>query len=98
MPHPPHPDAPINPITIMLAPELAVLAALDELVTIAIYALFAAHPGLGDPHPFDPDPPVARAANQLIDRLHDCRTAASLYRRRALSELVKHHRDDALPF
>ncbi|RLB59442.1 MAG: hypothetical protein DRI90_15390 [Deltaproteobacteria bacterium] len=98
MTYPPHPDAPVNPTTIMLAPELAVLALLDEVITIATYAIFAAHPRLGDPEPVEPAPPAALAAGQLIDRLRDCRVANYLYRYKTLHKLVDSNRGDDIPF
>jgi len=94
---PPHPDAPITPTTIMLAPELAVLEILDEVITIAIYALCAAHPRLGDPDPVTPDPPDAQAAEQLIDCLHSSLLANTRYRRVTLKESPSYD-DDDIPF
>lgn len=97
MPHAPHPDAPINPITIMLAPELAVLAILEEVVTIVSFTLAATHPRLADAEP-GPQPAAVEAANELLDRLDACRIASSLYRRTTLRELLDHCHDDTIPF
>lgn len=98
MSHVPHPDAPINPTTLMLAPELAPLAILDEVVTIVTFALIAAHPRLADPEPPGPDPAAETAAKQLIRRLHACQVASDSYRRRILRELLERLHDDTIPF
>jgi hypothetical protein len=99
MPIPNHPDAPINPTTLMLAPELAILAVMEEVATIARFALIAAHPRLADPEPPGPEPPAVVAAHQLIERLHACRLACARYRRTTLRELLDSDRhDDTIPF
>jgi hypothetical protein len=99
MPPLPDPDAPINPATLMVAPELAALAILDEVIAIAAFALYAAHPRLGDPEPPDPDPPGAIAAGRLLDCLDRCRQQSARYRRRTLLELLEQARvDDDIPF
>lgn len=93
------PNAPINPATLMVAPELAALAILDEVIAIAAFALFAAHPRLSDPEPPDPEPPCAVAAGRLLDCLDRCRQQSARYRRRTLHELLEQARvHDDIPF
>jgi hypothetical protein len=97
----PHLDSelPINPATLMEAPELAALAILDEVIAIASFALFAAHPRLSDSEPPDPDPPSVDAAAHLLDCLHCCRQASERYRQRTLLEIrVRSHVDDDIEF
>ena len=94
----PHPDAPLTPVTLMLAPELAVLALLDEIVPIATYALHAAHPQLGDLNPLEPYPPDTKAARRLINCLHRCRWANSRYRHAALEKIPDQSDDNDIPF
>jgi hypothetical protein len=95
----PDPDPPINPATLMEAPELAALAILDEVIAIASFALFAAHPRLSDEEPPDPDPPSVDVAAHLLDCLHCCRQASSRYRQRTLLEIrVRSHVDDDIDF
>ncbi len=67
-----HLDAPATPTTLRLAPQLAVLAVLDEALTTAACALLAQHPELA-PAPDNnstTEPSDAR-------RLYDCLAAVS---------------------
>jgi len=64
-----------------LAPELAVLYALDAALAVAARALRAEHETLGHPcDPQDAGPPLLRAAMTLYARLRDLRRALRHYR------------------
>jgi hypothetical protein len=94
-------EPPITPLTLAEAPELALLALLDETLRIAGHALLAAQPALvGDPPAWRVTPELLAAKRLLRDAT---RLAAAIahYRRSVL--LALHHasdidRDDNLPF
>ncbi len=68
------------------APELAVLAALDTTLEIALRALVAAHPALADPErPYWTleESPTGSAANVLLGRAKAMLKALAAYRRAA---------------
>lgn len=85
-PRSPRLRAPITQWTLLLAPELAVLAVLDKALLTSAHAIDAAHPLLGDPS--EPDSQVTAAARALVGRLHDCRDAVHRYRHHVLVQLA----------
>jgi hypothetical protein len=76
------------------APELAILAALDQTLDLVVRALLCAHPELADPErPYwlREVSPGATAAETLVDQTADIKQALIAYR-----EAVEiRHRDDA---
>ncbi len=100
MPRSSQPEPPVDPIIIAAAPELALLAVLDELVTMTLFALCAAHPGLadGDPDSREQEDPAQRSARLLVRRLYACRSATSHYRRSTLRDLHDPRDDADVPF
>ncbi len=103
MSRPPPPVPSVDPTVIAAAPELALVAVLDEVVSVAVLALCAAHPAIagGDypSGPADPSAPAAqRAAWQLIRRLYACRDASARYRRTTLCDLQGARTDADVPF
>jgi hypothetical protein len=89
----------ITPETFAAAPELAVLALLDEALRIARYALLAAQPSLvGEPPAWRVDPELVAARHLLRDATTLERSIAR-YRQRILRALHDApDRDDDLPF
>jgi hypothetical protein len=95
-------SAPLAPPTsheLIVAPELAILIALDQLLELVNFTLVAVHPGLVSErsllHPLDPQ---AVLADQLIQ--HGARLAKAMNRYRAAVLAALHHpdTDDDLPF
>jgi len=73
-----------TPIEIADVPELAILAALEDILDLALRALLAAHPQLGDPDcPYwaqDPSPAHA-AADRILAAAVPLARALDTYRR-----------------
>jgi hypothetical protein len=94
-------EPPITPLTLVQAPELAVLALLDETLRIAGDALLAAHPALaGDPPPWRVTPGLL-AAKRLLRDANRLASAVAHYRRSVLLALNApdpNDDDDVLPF
>ena len=81
-----HLDAPATPMTLRIAPQLAVLAVLDEALTTAVCALIAEHPELAA----SPQPAAAvthSSAGKLHDALAHCSHALADYRL-AVAEMI----------
>jgi hypothetical protein len=72
-------DAPASPKTLRLAPQLGVLAVLDEALLVACCALVATHPRLAAVQA-DSDPPDESAARRLHDCLRHCSHVLADYR------------------
>jgi hypothetical protein len=73
-----------TPPEIADVPELAILAALEHTLDLALYALLAAHPQLSDPECPDRlrDPSPARAAaDRIVTAAHSLARALDAYRR-----------------
>ena len=91
-------EPPITPVTIVGAPELAVLAILDETLRITGHALLAAQPALIG------EPPRWRVTADLIAARRLLRHAARLgravtdYRQCILQQLHDEPGDDEMPF
>jgi len=77
------------------APELALLAALQQLLELTTVMLAATHPEVGDGHPGRPLDLQAILADQLIQLGGYLAEAASRYRDAAIAALES---SDALPF
>jgi len=78
------PARPPTPIEIAHAPELAILAALDDTLDLALRALVAAHPPLGDPDcpRWTQDlSPTRAAADRLLAAARPLTHALDAYRR-----------------
>lgn len=72
------------PEALDLAPELAILAALDHTLELALHALVAAHPQLGDPEcpAWARDPaPAHHAAQRIVHAAPALTEALDAYRR-----------------
>jgi hypothetical protein len=88
----------ITPVTLAGAPELAVLALLDEALRITADALLAAQPALiGDPPSWRVTADLIAAARLLRDAKRLGRAVAH-YRRSVLQTLHDAPEDDDLPF
>ncbi len=73
-----------TPAELAEAPELAILAALDDTLELALRALVAAHPQLGDPDcpAWAQDPGAARAAaDRILSAARHLTRALQAYRR-----------------
>jgi hypothetical protein len=86
--------------TLAQAPELAAIAALDEVLVIVVHALAAEHATLDG----DPDasrhcgPPTLREARRLVRDVRSLRRAVARYRRAVLAALTPAVTDEELPF
>lgn len=74
-----HVGAPASPRTLRLAPQLGVLAVLDEALLVACYTLLAEHPRLAAVQA-DSAPPDESAARRLHDCLRHCSHVLDDYR------------------
>jgi len=73
---------PPTPDDLRCDPELAILAALDHTLKLAVYALVAIYPELTDPErPFwlREDSSVDRAAHHIVDRSEELKLAIFEY-------------------
>ncbi len=82
-----HQDAPATPATLRLAPQLGVLAVLDETITIAVYALLAEHPKLASQRPIGTLPPDHSPESQLLRCLQRASHLLADYRA-AVAQLI----------
>lgn len=89
------PRPPPTPQELRGAPELALLAALQQLLELTIAMLAATHPEIGDGCPGRPLDLQAILADQLIQLGGYLAETASRYRDAAIAAL---HASDALPF
>jgi hypothetical protein len=88
----------VNPETLVGAPELAVLALLDESLRIAALALVAAQPALvGEPPSWRITPELKAAARVLRDA-SKLEEAIARYRRCVVLALHDEPDNDDLPF
>ena len=80
---------PLDPRTLARAPELATLAALENILFVATRALVAEHESLcdGDCPQRDTEPPTLREARRLLCRVHPLRNAIARYQRAVLAAL-----------
>lgn len=93
---PPRPR--LLPPTLRLAPELAVLAVLDDALRSALIALVAAHPTL-DEHDGVLQPPSLRRARRFARHALDLRDSLDAYRDAVLAPLGPIPLpDDDIPF
>ena len=83
------PHNPLDPRTLARAPELATLAALENILFVATRALIAEHESLCDDDcPRGTEPPTLREARRLLCRVHPLRNAIARYQRTVLAELA----------
>jgi hypothetical protein len=89
-----------HPRTLAQAPELATLAALDELLFLATRVLAAEHPTLlhDDPLAQRNDPRTLREGRRLLRSVISLRAALVRYQRAALDALEPAPFDDEQPF
>jgi hypothetical protein len=89
-----------TPTDLRLDPELAILAALDHALELAVYALVAIHPELTDSEgPFwrREDSAIGHAANHIVDRSETLKQAIFEYQT-AILNAREEEANDALPF
>lgn len=89
------PRPPPTPQELRGAPELALLAALQQLIEITTVMLAATHPEIGDDRPGRPLDLQAILADQLIQLGGYLAETATRYRDATVAAL---HAADALPF
>jgi hypothetical protein len=89
------PRPPLTPQELRGAPELALLAALQQLLELTTVMLAATHPEVGDDHLGRPLDLQAILADQLIQLGAYLADTASRYRDVTIAAL---HASDALPF
>jgi hypothetical protein len=93
---------PLDPRTLARAPELATLAALENILFVATRALIAEHESLCDDDcpQRGPEPPTLREARRLLCRFHPLRNAIARYQRAVLAALAPPPLadDEDLPF
>lgn len=92
---PPRPR--LLPPSLRLAPELAVLAVLDDALRTALVALVAAHPTLDELSPHKA-PPTLRSGRRLVRALLALRDLLDDYRTAADNLAVDMMPDDDIPF
>jgi hypothetical protein len=80
---------PLDPRTLVRAPELATLAALENILFVATRALVAEHESLcdGDCRQRGTEPLTLREARRLLFRIHPLRSAIARYQRAVLAAL-----------
>ncbi len=88
----------VTPLTLAAAPELAVLALLDDTLRVAGHALLAAQPALVDEPPAWRLTPELIAARRLLRHATTLSRAVADYRRVVLQILHDEPSDDDLPF
>jgi hypothetical protein len=84
-----------TPDDLVDAPELAILAALDRTLDLAVRALVCEHPELADPErPYwlPHASPLTTAAQTLVDQTHDLKQALIAYR-----EAIQIRRQEGAP-
>lgn len=89
-----------TPIEIADVPELAILAALEDILDLALRALCAAHPQLGDldcPYWAQYPSPARAAADRIVDAAAPLTRALDAYRR-AVTPPHRHGPDPDAPF
>ena len=81
---------PLDPRTLARAPELATLAALENLLFVATRALIAEHESLCDDDcpQRGTEPPTLREARRLLCRVHPLQNAIARYQRAVLAALA----------
>jgi len=93
------PSLPPTANELLAAPELAILAALDQLLELVNFTLVALHPELASEpsllHPRDPQAALATAIAEHSARLS---SATIRYRIAVLAALQRPDTDDDLPF
>lgn len=89
-----------SPRTLVQAPELATLAALDKILFLATRVLVAEHPTLAhaDPLARRTEPRTLREGRRILRCIVPLRAALRRYRRAALDALQPPSFDDELPF
>jgi len=92
---PSSPRPPITPQELRGAPELALLAALQQLLELTTVMLAATHPEISDDRPGRPLDLQAILADQLIQLGGYLAETATRYRDATVAAL---HASDALPF
>lgn len=93
----PHDD----PRTLSRAPELAILAALEASLSLAVRALVAEHPTLDVnfcPEERRAEPPTLRHARRILRRIASLQQTLDSYRRAALDALAPPAVDEDEPF
>ena len=79
----------LDPRTLARAPELATLAALENILFVATRALIAEHESLCDDDcPRGTEPPTLREARRLLYRVRPLQNAIARYQRAVLAELA----------
>ncbi|MCA1823401.1 MAG: hypothetical protein LC640_03900 [Frankia sp.] len=92
------PDSP-TPHELVAAPELAILAALQNLIELSTRALLAAHPELiGEWSHLHPPDAQAVHADRLIRLASRLANATTRYHTAALAALERPDTDDDIPF
>ena len=81
-----HLDVPATPTMLRIAPQLGVLAVLDEVLITTVCTLVAQHPSLGAARAND-SPPDESPARRLYDCLAHCSHVLADYRL-AVAEMV----------
>ncbi|MDQ3301133.1 MAG: hypothetical protein M3619_31520 [Myxococcota bacterium] len=92
-------SAPPTPQELVAAPELAILAALHDLIDLATRTLVAAHPEiLGEPSYLRPLDSQARLAERLIQLASRLADEITRYHVATLAALHRPDTDNDLPF
>jgi hypothetical protein len=89
-----------TPPQIADVPELAILAALDDLLDLTLRALLAVHPQLGDsdgPDRLRDPSPAHAAAHRIVTAAKPLARALDAYRR-AVTPPRRQHPDPDIPF
>jgi hypothetical protein len=89
-----------TPLEIAEVPELAILAALEHTLDLALYALLAAHPQLGDsdcPSRARDSSPAQAAADRIVTAAVPLGRALHAYRR-AVTPSLPENPDPDVPF
>ena len=91
---------PPTPDDLRCDPELAILAALDHTLKLAVHALVAIHPELTDPErPYwlHEGSTIGRAASHIVDRSEELKQAISEYQT-AILRAREAGADEEFPF
>ena len=94
---------PLDPRTLARAPELATLAALENILFVATRALIAEHESLCDDDCLQrgAEPPTLREARRVLCRIYSLKNAIARYQRAVLVALAPPNppaNDEDLPF
>lgn len=92
---------PLSPVDVVIAPELAALAIIDDAIDLALFALVAAQPPLvAEPPPYwvrDAHTPAMRIARALQRRAAQLQQLLRAYHAAVLAE-AQDRGDQPLPF